>query len=59
MSKYKTRDGLNDEAIIEDLRNAIEMYEAGEVLETADLLEKISRAIYSWDDCGADMRGEE
>ena len=58
MSKYKTRGGLNDEAIIEDLRKAIEMYEDGEVLETADLLEKISRAIYSWDNCGERMDEE-
>lgn len=59
MSKYKTKDGLDDEAIIADLKKAIEMYEDGEVLETADLLEKISRAIYSWDDCGARMDKDE
>lgn len=48
MSKYKKKDELDDEAIIEDMEKAIEMYEDGEVLETADLLEKISKAICSW-----------
>ena len=51
MSKYKTKDGLNDEAIISDLKKAIEMYEDGEILETADLLGEIIKAIYSWANC--------
>ena len=48
MSKYKTKDVLDDEAIIADLKKAVEMYEDGEVLETACMLMNIAKAIMEW-----------
>ena len=48
MNKYKTKDGLDDEAIIADLKKAIKMFENGEVLETAGLLMNIAKAIMKW-----------
>jgi hypothetical protein len=47
MSRYKTKDGLDDAVVIEDMRKAIRMYEDGEVLETAGMLMDIAKALES------------
>lgn len=49
MDRYKTKDGLDDEAIIEDMKKAIQMYEDGEVLETAWMLTDIAKALMEWE----------
>ena len=48
MSKYETKDGLDDEAIIEDMKKAIQMYEDGEVSETGWMLMNIAKALIRW-----------
>lgn len=48
LNKGKTE--LNDNAIIKDLEKAREMYENGELFETADLLQEIAGAITDWKD---------
>lgn len=46
LSKKNTE--INDEAILKDMDRAKEMYEDGELLEAADLMQEIARAIKSW-----------
>lgn len=46
LSKNNTE--INDEAILKDMDKAREMYEDGELLEAADLMQEIARAIKSW-----------
>lgn len=46
LSKNNTK--INDRAILEDIDKAKEMYEDGELLEAADLMQEIARAIKSW-----------
>ena len=50
MSRYlsKSNTVINDEAILKDMDKAKEMYEDGELLEAADLMQKIARAIKAW-----------
>ena len=47
MNKYydSKNDELNDKQIIEDLKEAIDMYENGEILEVRDLLLDIINSI--------------
>lgn len=46
LSKKNTE--INDEAILKDMDRAKEMYEDGELLEAADLMQEIARAIKAW-----------
>lgn len=46
LSKNNTE--INDEAILKDMDKAKEMYEDGELLEAADLMQEIARAIKAW-----------
>lgn len=46
LSKNNTE--INDAAILEDVNKAKEMYEDGELLEAADLMQKIACAIKAW-----------
>lgn len=50
MGKYISKDNtkLYDNQILEDLEKARDMYEDGELLETADMLQHIADAIRSW-----------
>lgn len=50
MGKYISKDNtkLYDNRILKDLEKAIHMYENGELLETADMLQNIADAIRSW-----------
>lgn len=49
--KYISEDcsELYDDVIIKDLKEAVEMYENGELVEVADMLNNISFAINQWD----------
>lgn len=46
LSKNNTE--INDEAILKDMDKAREMYEDGALLEAADLMQEIARAIKAW-----------
>lgn len=46
LSKNNTE--INDRAILKDMDKAKEMYEDGELLEAADLMQEIARAIKAW-----------
>ena len=46
LSKNNTE--INDEAILKDMDKAREMYEDGALLEAADLMQKLARAIKAW-----------
>lgn len=46
LSKKNTE--INDKAILKDMDRAKEMYEDGELLEAADLMQEIARAIKAW-----------
>lgn len=46
LSKNNTE--INDEAILKDMDKAKEMYEDGALLEAADLMQEIARAIKAW-----------
>lgn len=46
LSKNNTK--INDRAILEDIDKVKEMYKDGELLEAADLMQKIARAIKAW-----------
>ena len=50
MREYISKDNtkLYDNRILEDLERARDMYEDGELLETADMLSHIAEAIRSW-----------
>ena len=41
---------LHDDAIIKDLKEAVEMYENGELLEIVGILNEIAWAITQWDE---------
>ena len=49
-NRYLSRNNtkINDEAILRDIDKAKEMYEDGELLEAADLMQKIACAIKAW-----------
>lgn len=49
-NRYLSRNNteINDRAILEDMDKAKEMYKDGELLEAADLMQKIARAIKAW-----------
>lgn len=49
-NKYlgKNNTKINDEAILKDMDKAREMYEDGALLEAADLMQEIARAIKAW-----------
>lgn len=49
-NKYHSKNNtkMNDEAILEDIDKAKEMYEDGALLEAADLMQEIARAIKAW-----------
>ena len=49
--KYISEDcsELYDDVIIKDLKETVEMYENGELVEVADMLNNISFAINQWD----------
>lgn len=46
LSKNNTE--INDRAILEDIDKTKEMYKDGELLEAADLMQEIARAIKAW-----------
>lgn len=48
VNEYRTKEGLNDDRIREDLKKALEMFEDGEVAETADMLMAMAIAMRSW-----------